>query len=99
MKLSDGLHPSVVALAGNESPYEGVARCWQYCVPRFERQSSYSKDERVTARPTGPLYKIAVSCNVERVGFFCLFLLSKNYKKVIATGIDIADSTITDNTN
>ena len=49
---------------GSIVPFEKMFQRWQHCVrfdlpgPRFEARTSRSRDERVTAPPTGRLFSI-----------------------------------------
>ena len=69
-----GIHLCVIAPAGNTAPFEKMWQQWRtvgntvsaLTGPRFEPQTSSSKDERDTARPTGQLiflhYIYSASC-------------------------------------
>ena len=58
---------------GNTAPFEEMSQRWRAVGNtvsdltglRFEPQTSRSRDERVTARPTGPKYKIIVQCDFD----------------------------------
>ena len=54
-------HLRVIAPAGNTAPFEEMLQRWRdvgntlsdLTGPRFEPQTSHSRDKRVTARPNG----------------------------------------------
>ena len=60
-----GAHLRVIAPASNTAPFEEMSQRWRavgntvsdLTGPRFERQTSRSRDERVTARPIGRYLK------------------------------------------
>ena len=82
------LHP------GNAAPFEEMLQRWRFVDnrvsdltgPRFELQTSRSRDDRVTARPTGRMFaniwhymKINSSINHCRLCINATFVINKRY--------------------
>ena len=71
---------------GNTAPFEEMSQRWRavgntvsdLTGPRFEPQTSRSRDERVTARPTGRLdERVTARPAIKNVMAYCLYYKSK----------------------
>ena len=75
-----GAHFHVIAIAGNTAPFEEMLQRWQavgstvsdLSGPRFEPQTSRSRNERIIARPSGLFVNKSM---VKTASFLSVFFL------------------------